>query len=949
MGVRNPKGRVKIGVLNSTRTKDQGNKCTKVWYSRVSYFNRNKHIIRKRCYRTCTCQSRKRRILQHHFCGAKEARRASDNLKFETSKSVSCASTFQNGDAVFNYESIKKRGLCYLPGSDRCLFSHSNSHRFPEISTIPISRPELPVSSDAVWTSFSSKGFHKNIGSSCSTFKENGNPSFHVPRRLVAGQCRQNNSHKSEELCFTAGSRTGIVSELGKIVSSAVPTYRVSGGTFQSSRRQCDTHGNQISEYPRHCAVSIYKSTYSSNRDSQIIGTDGFVHLSGSAGKVTHAPYTVIPTSIVETEDSSSYSYDCDSSNSTSAPTMVDEARKFLQRNALTGPSKSTNIDNRCIRTRLGSTYRELGDSRDLASSISAETHQLARTEGCTISSSRSSIFDKGESHPYTIRQHNSDKLYQQARGDTFTRTVLSNLGVVPVVHSVQNHNTCCSHSREEEFSGRCTFSGESSKNDGMVTQQHCGKFVVSTNGNPMHRLVCNCRKQEVTSLLFSVSGHESNSSRCFNNQLERDVCLCISTPNSCTQSSAQTKGRDKCCTSHCSNVAQAVVVPSDIRSSDRYTSQVTTVARPSVSKSQSEFSSKSRDSQSCSMETVKLRHKSKGFSEEIAEIMANARKTSTQTVYDARLRIYNGWCKEQGVNPITTSIPELAEFFMYLFNVRKCKPQTIAGYKSAIAIIHQNGSSIGINSELLSLLKGLFNKYPSTRQLTPNWNLPLVLLALTKHPFEPLESADLKFLTLKTVFLVAIASASRVSEIHSLSLDDGHFRLERKGIKMLPNMEFLAKTQTMNRPWEPIYIPAFDSYATDSEDLKLCPCRALKIYINRTKSIRKSNRLFVTYQQNNHKEASKDSIARWIVSMVRFAYDNAESETLKIVRAHDTRRLSTSWALFCGASANDILRAAHWASETTFTSFYLKDVPDHQSIFAKTAILDSSKRGKQK
>lgn len=165
----------------------------------------------------------------------------------------------------------------------------------------------------------------------------------------------------------------------------------------------------------------------------------------------------------------------------------------------------------------------------------------------------------------------------------------------------------------------------------------------------------------------------------------------------------------------------------------------------------------------------------------------------------------------------------------------------------------------------------------------------------------------------------------------------------------MLPNMEFLAKTQTMNRPWEPIYIPAFDSYATDSEDLKLCPCRALKIYINRTKPIRKSNRLFVTYQQSNHKEASKDSIARWIVSMVRFAYENVELETLKLVRAHDTRRLSTSWALFCGVSADEILRAAHWSSETTFTSFYLKDVPDHQSIFAKAAILDSSKRGKQK
>ncbi|CAC5424495.1 unnamed protein product [Mytilus coruscus] len=54
-----------------------------------------------------------------------------------------------------------------------------------------------------------------------------------------------------------------------------------------------------------------------------------------------------------------------------------------------------------------------------------------------------------------------------------------------------------------------------------------------------------------------------------------------------------------------------------------------------------------SRNIESCGMEMIKLRHKSKGFSEKIAEIMANARKTSTQTVHDARLRIYDSWCKE--------------------------------------------------------------------------------------------------------------------------------------------------------------------------------------------------------------------------------------------------------------------------------------------------------------
>ena len=324
---------------------------------------------------------------------------------------------------------------------------------------------------------------------------------------------------------------------------------------------------------------------------------------------------------------------------------------------------------------------------------------------------------------------------------------------------------------------------------------------------------------------------------------------------------------------------------------------------------------------------------------------MANARKTSTQTVYDARLRIYICWCEERHIDPTSATIPNIADFFMYLHSVRKCKPNTISGYKSAISLIHKDSARISSNSDLCSLIKGLFNLNPAVRHLTPNWNLPLVLLVLTKHPFEPLQSAELKFLTFKTVFLLALATASRVSEIHSLTLDTGHFRKEKKGIRLLPNMQFLAKTQTMHRPWEPIYVPAFDNFATDSSDLTLCPCRALNNYIQRTKTIRKSNRLFITFQKNNHKEASKDSIARWIVSTVRFAYENADKETLKMVRAHDTRKLSTSWALFNGASSSEILKAAHWATESTFTSFYLKDVPDHDSVFARAAILKSAKR----
>jgi hypothetical protein len=39
------------------------------------------------------------------------------------------------------------------------------------------------------------------------------------------------------------------------------------------------------------------------------------------------------------------------------------------------------------------------------------------------------------------------------------------------------------------------------------------------------------------------------------------------------------------------------------------------------------------------------------------------------------------------------------------------------------------------------------------------------------EEPFEPMDRASLKFVTLKTVFLVALATAQRRSELHALSM----------------------------------------------------------------------------------------------------------------------------------------------------------------------------------
>ena len=48
------------------------------------------------------------------------------------------------------------------------------------------------------------------------------------------------------------------------------------------------------------------------------------------------------------------------------------------------------------------------------------------------------------------------------------------------------------------------------------------------------------------------------------------------------------------------------------------------------------------------------------------------------------------------------------------------------------------------------------------------SWNLSLVLHQRTKAPFEPLKEVSLKHLTFKTVFLLALGSGKRRSEIHA-------------------------------------------------------------------------------------------------------------------------------------------------------------------------------------
>ncbi len=198
--------------------------------------------------------------------------------------------------------------------------------------------------------------------------------------------------------------------------------------------------------------------------------------------------------------------------------------------------------------------------------------------------------------------------------------------------------------------------------------------------------------------------------------------------------------------------------------------------------------------------------------------------------------------------------------------------------------------------------------------------------------------------LSRKTAFLVAAASGRRVSEIHALSMAEKHLEFRGDAAHLLPRAGFLAKNQTMDFTPSPIVLPDLRRASKSPDCGPWCPVRALKFYIHRTRPYRgEVDALFITVNKPI-KRASKQTISRWIVSVIKDSIASEDNRLLgSRVRAHDLRSQAAAWALYKGSSIKEIMEAQGWSSPTTFQTVYLKDVLVPPATKALSSALHSS------
>ena len=327
---------------------------------------------------------------------------------------------------------------------------------------------------------------------------------------------------------------------------------------------------------------------------------------------------------------------------------------------------------------------------------------------------------------------------------------------------------------------------------------------------------------------------------------------------------------------------------------------------------------------------------KEQGFSSPVASRIEAPQRRSTRTVYEAKWAVFVRWCETSQVDFRNPSIKQIADFLLHLFQEKNLQPSTIDGYRSAIADKLGNTSvNVGKDENLTRLLDSFHRDRPKGRRGVPAWNLSLVLHQLTKAPFEPLRKASLKHLTFKTVFLLALASGKRRSEIHAWLNKNIRHQADWSKVSLYPSPSFLAKNHLAKEGPEcvaPVVIPALAPTLDKAlkEDRSLCPVRALRYYLDKTQDLRTGKELvFVSFKQGFNKDISPATISSWIKQTVVLCYDLSDQDSLTLhqVKAHDVRAFAASKAFQGGISLDQILAACHWKSHNTFTQFYLKDV----------------------
>ena len=332
-------------------------------------------------------------------------------------------------------------------------------------------------------------------------------------------------------------------------------------------------------------------------------------------------------------------------------------------------------------------------------------------------------------------------------------------------------------------------------------------------------------------------------------------------------------------------------------------------------------------------MDAYKARLLALGLCEHSVEVMQAARKCTTNSRYQGYWKCFVAFCarRRPTVNPYEADIVSIIRF---VEECRRSRRWTFSSVKLCVSAITAFRGKIGDVSVfthplMKEYLRGADRLSADRITRAEVWDASLVLRALQDEPFEPMATAEIKWVSAKLAVLLALTTAARGSELAALTIRGLVFSTGDVMATVYPDPAFVPKTVTELYRRAPMVIRAFHPSPVTGEEERLhllCPVRALRCYLERTSPFRQSDRLLVTYAVRRPGFAlSSQRLAHWLVDGITEAYVRSNKPAPRLT-AHSTRGTAVSIAVLSGVDWEVVRQAAAWLGDRTFLSHYFRN-----------------------
>ena len=172
-------------------------------------------------------------------------------------------------------------------------------------------------------------------------------------------------------------------------------------------------------------------------------------------------------------------------------------------------------------------------------------------------------------------------------------------------------------------------------------------------------------------------------------------------------------------------------------------------------------------------------------------------------------------------------------------------------------------------------------------------------------------------------LFLLALATGARGSELHAVLRGDDNLVFSGDGVSLYPNPNFLAKNEDPQNRRNPIFISSL--FEESGAPHPLCPVHKLRQYLQAT-ATSSSMKLFL--DPVGLSDLSLFKLRHLICLFIRM------SDTGAFPKLHDLRKVASSYAFFRTMSLDNICGVTGWSSCRVFKRHYMTQLQEGGSSF---------------